>query len=282
MCGIVGLYDGAGREPFAFPLIKAMADAIAHRGPDGEGFHMAAGVALGHRRLAVIDPAGGQQPMFSHDGKTCIVFNGEIYNFTALAAELKGLGHVFRTRSDTEVILNAWKAWGADCVKRFNGMFAFALWDSSAETLFIARDHVGKKPLYYAISGGNRLAFASELKALLPCPWIRKRVSPAAVEEYLGFGYVPDPKTIYRDIHKLPPAHSLLWRRGDRPRIAAFWDVDLSPGEKLSMNDAAEELDQRLRDAVRVRMAADVPLGAFLSGGVDSSGVVGPLARLSA
>ena len=215
MCGIIGLYDGQGREPFDPGLVKRMGDAIAHRGPDGEGFHIMPGIALGHRRLAIIDPTGGQQPMFSRDGAVCVVFNGEIYNYAELSAELKSVGQIFRTRSDTEVILNGWSAWGPACVERFEGMFAFALWDSRAETLFIARDRVGKKPLYYSIHENRRLAFASELKALTVVPWITRKISAAAVEEYLSFGYVPDPKSIYSDILKLPPAHTLLWKRGE-------------------------------------------------------------------
>lgn len=281
MCGILGLYDGQGRFPFNPALVKRMGDAIAHRGPDGEGFHMMPGIALGHRRLAIIDLAGGQQPMFSKDGLVTVVFNGEIYNFSTLATELKSLGQIFRTRSDTEVILNAWAAWGPDCVKRFEGMFAFALWDSRTETLFMARDRIGKKPLYYAIKDGRRLAFASELKALTAVSWISRKVDPQAVEEYLSLGYVPDPKSIYADIRKLPPAHTLLWKRGEAPRISAYWDLDLSGRQPISMAAAADELGARLGEAVKKRMVSDVPLGAFLSGGVDSSGIVAHMARLS-
>lgn len=281
MCGILGLYDGQGRFPFNPALVKRMGDAIAHRGPDGEGFHMMPGIALGHRRLAVIDLAGGQQPMFSRDGLVTVVFNGEIYNFSDLATELKAVGQIFRTRSDTEVILNAWAAWGPDCVKRFEGMFAFALWDSRSETLFMARDRIGKKPLYYTIKDGRRLAFASELKALAAVPWISRKIDPRAVEEYLSLGYVPDPRSIYADIHKLPPAHTLLWKRGESPRISAYWDIDLSARPPISMAAAADELSARLGEAVKKRMVSDVPLGAFLSGGVDSSGIVAHMARMS-
>lgn len=281
MCGIIGLYDGQGRFPFDPALVKRMGDAIAHRGPDGEGFHMLPGIALGHRRLAIIDLAGGQQPMFSRDGLVTVVFNGEIYNFSELATELKAVGQIFRTRSDTEVILNAWLAWGPECVKRFEGMFAFALWDSKAETLFMARDRVGKKPLYYAVKDNRHLAFASELKALAVVPWISRKVDPRAVEEYLSLGYVPDPKSIYQDIHKLPPAHMMVWKRGESPRISAYWDLDLGQRKSIGMAEAAAELDARLGEAVKKRMVSDVPLGAFLSGGVDSSGIVAHMARLS-
>jgi len=279
MCGIAGLYNGRGPEPFDSRILKRMADAIAHRGPDGEGFHLEPGVALAHRRLAIIDLASGSQPMFSADGRVVVVFNGEIYNFRELTAELKRLGHEFRTKSDTEVILNAWRAWGAGCIKRFSGMFAFALWDSRSEIFVLARDHLGKKPLYYAMENGHRLAFASELKALAPCPWVSRKISAEAVEDYLCLGYVPDPKSIYRDVLKLPPGHMLVWKRGSAPILSAYWDLDLTERSSQSPRAAADELTTRLDHAVKQRMVADVPLGAFLSGGVDSSGVVAHMAR---
>jgi asparagine synthase (glutamine-hydrolysing) len=279
MCGIAGLFDSSGALPFDHGLLKRMADAIAHRGPDAEGFHFDEGVALAHRRLAIIDLASGQQPMFTADKNVVIVFNGEIYNFGDLTAELKALGHVFQTRSDTEVILHAWQAWGADCVKRLSGMFAFALWDKRRQTFLLARDHLGKKPLYYSITGDVRLAFASELKALMACPWISRAVSPQAVEDYFGLGYVPDPKSIYRDILKLPPGHMLLWKRGQRPQLSAYWDLDLSQRPDISPEAAVDELTARLQHAVKRRLMADVPLGAFLSGGVDSSGIVAHMAK---
>ncbi len=281
MCGIVGLFDG--REPSAIDvrLLQRMADAIAHRGPDGEGFHLAPGVALGHRRLAIIDVGGGTQPMHTADGLVSVVFNGEIYNFRELMAELAALGHVCRTHSDTEVILHAWRAWGPACVTRFNGMFAFALWDVRAQTLFIARDRLGKKPLYYAMPDGRRLAFASELKALAACSWVTRRISPQAVADYFGYGYVPDPKTIYRDIYKLPPGHMLLWKRGSAPSIAQYWDLEAPRADaRIDLPEATAETNRRLRIAVERRLMSEVPLGAFLSGGVDSSGVVAHMAGL--
>ena len=281
MCGIVGVFDGKGREPFEAALIRRMSDAIIHRGPDGGGTHMAAGVGLGHRRLAIIDPTGGVQPMFTPDGAVCVVFNGEIYNFADIAGELKSLGYHFRTRSDTEVILHAWEEWGEASIKRFSGMFAFALWDNRSETLVLARDHIGKKPLYYSIPDGRRLAFASELKALGILPWVPRKISSHAVEDYLSYGYIPDPKTIYQDIHKLPPGHMLVWRRGAAPLISRYWDIDLTRQAVRSMPEAVDELRQRLSAAVKTRLVADVPLGAFLSGGVDSSGIVAHMAKLS-
>ncbi len=281
MCGIAGLFDGQGRDPFAPGLIKSMADAIAHRGPDGEGFHTAPGLALAHRRLAIIDIGGGHQPMFTPDGNLAVVFNGEIYNFMELRRELEELGHRFRSRSDTEVILYAWRAWGVQCVRRFSGMFAFALWDRRTETLLIARDRIGKKPLYYTVREGRWLAFGSELKALHASGWSSRKVSAQAIEDYLSYGYVPDPKTIYTDVHKLPPGHVMCWRRGANPIITAYWDLDLDSVHRISQDDAKAELHQRLHKAVSDRLISDVPLGAFLSGGVDSSAVVAHMAGLS-
>ncbi|MGE4062939.1 MAG: XrtA/PEP-CTERM system amidotransferase [Rhodospirillaceae bacterium] len=281
MCGIAGVFDGQGRDPIGRELIKSMADAIAHRGPDGEGFHAGPGIALAHRRLAIIDLSGGHQPMYTADGNVTVVFNGEIYNFMALRRELEALGHLFRTRSDTEVILHAWQAWGVQCVRRFRGMFAFALWDQRSETLLIARDRIGKKPLYYSIRGGRWLTFGSELKALLASGRVKRGISAQAVEDYLSYGYVPDPKTIYTDIQKLPPAHMMCWRRGAQPVVSAYWNLDIDHTHRISEKDAAAELNDRLRAAVGDRLVSDVPLGAFLSGGVDSSGVVAHMATLS-
>ena len=210
MCGIVGIFDAARREPIRESTVRAMADAIAHRGPDGEGFHFAPGIALGHRRLSIIDLAGGAQPMWDEGRRFCIVFNGEIYNFRALAEELRARGARFRTNSDTEVILEGWRHWGEGALGRINGMFAFALWDAHDETLFIARDRLGKKPLYYAMPQPTRLVFASELKALVKTGLISTEIAADSVEDYLTLGYVPDPKT--RDCwSKVPfPRHKLM------------------------------------------------------------------------
>src|SRR5262245_53365772 len=201
MCGIVGIFDLTGTAPIDRVLLKRMTDAIAHRGPDGEGFHVAAGCGLGHRRLAVIDIAHGQQPMLNEDGSVAVVFNGEIYNFQELVPELTRAGHKFTTRSDTEVIIHAWAEWGVDRVKRFRGMFAFALYDRNRDVLFLARDRLGKKPLYYSVVAERYCVFASELKALLAHPLIEKRLNANAVDDFFAFGYVPDPETIYQDIH---------------------------------------------------------------------------------
>ncbi len=283
MCGLVGIFDTVGRREVNRRLLAGMNDSLRHRGPDGAGLHLAPGIGLGHRRLAIIDIAGGHQPLFNEDGDVAVVFNGEIYNFGELAAELMRLGHCFRTHSDTEVIVHAWEEWGEACLTRFRGMFAFALWDQRNETLFLARDRLGKKPLYHALLPDGHLLFGSELKALMMHPGFERTLDPCAVEDFFALGYVPDPKAIYTGARKLPPAHSLRWRRGQPPpEPRRYWDVSFAEPLAITADEAAEELRRRLRDCVAVRMVADVPLGAFLSGGVDSSGVVATMAGLSA
>jgi asparagine synthase (glutamine-hydrolysing) len=259
-----------------------MNESLFHRGPDEGGLHLHPGIGLGHRRLSIIDLSTGQQPLYNEDHSVVVVFNGEIYNFQELVPELQALGHVFRTRSDTEVIVHAWEAWGEDCVQRFRGMFAFAIWDANRETLFLARDRMGVKPLYYAMLGDGMLIFGSELKALLVHPNLKREIDPQAVEDYFGYGYVPEPRTIFRGALKLPPACTLLLKRGDKLREPReYWDVSFKPGPALSEGEAIEELSLRLREAVKIRLMSEVPLGAFLSGGVDSSGVVAMMAGLS-
>jgi asparagine synthase (glutamine-hydrolysing) len=283
MCGIAGVLDYRGRAEIDRALLRGMTDILGHRGPDGDGFHFAPGVGLGHRRLAIVDLAAGDQPLFNEDGTVCVVYNGEIYNFQPLMAELKALGHVFRTRCDTEVVVHAWEEWGAGCLDRFNGMFAFALWDASREVLFLARDRLGEKPLYYSFLSDGQLLFASELKSLLLSPDVDRQLDPQAIEEFFAFGYVPDPRSIYRGVRKLAPAHYLLVRRGELPpEPRAYWDLEFVDGTPVRREEIEEELIARLRESVRMRMIADVPLGAFLSGGVDSSGVVAMMAGLKA
>ena len=280
MCGIAGIVrlDSA---PVDRELLARMNDAIRHRGPDGDGFYHAPGIGLGHRRLAIIDLVGGVQPLFNEDRTVCVVFNGEIYNFQPLIAELTACGHRFRTRSDTEVIVHAWEEWGEACLDRFNGMFAFALWDSRSETLFLARDRLGEKPLYY-VNHGGLLLFASELKSLLCHPHLDRRLDPQAVEEFFAFGYIPDPRSIYRGVRKLMPGHYLRLRRGQKlPEPRAYWELQFTDGAAVTEEEVAEELIARLQESVRMRMIADVPLGAFLSGGVDSSGIVAMMAGLN-
>jgi asparagine synthase (glutamine-hydrolysing) len=283
MCGIAGIFHHRKERDIDGALLRRMTAILAHRGPDGDGFFCAPGIGLGHRRLAIVDLAGGDQPMFNEDRSVCVIFNGEIYNFQALRSELASQGHRFQTNSDTEVIVHAWEEWGEACLDRFNGMFAFALWDARSETLFLARDRLGEKPLYYSHLADGRLLFASELKSLLLSPEIDRSLDPQAIEEFFAFGYIPDPRSIYRSVRKLPPAHYLLVRRGEpvgEPR--PYWDVQFIDGVRMRREEVLEELILRLRESVRMRMIADVPLGAFLSGGVDSSGVVAMMAGLEA
>lgn len=282
MCGITGILDVEARREVDRALLSRMTDSLGHRGPDADGFHVEPGVGLGHRRLSIIDIGGGQQPMYNEDGSVAITYNGEIYNFPALHKELVALGHEFRTRCDTEVVVHAWEEWGEDCVRRLRGMFAFAIWDRNSRSLFLARDRLGIKPLFYAQLHNGWFIFASELKALLEHPGLEREMSPRAVEDYFAYGYVPEPDTILKAARKLPPAHTLrvgTGRRATEPR--AFWDVPFAPGPPISDTDAARELVDRLGDAVRMRMIAEVPLGAFLSGGVDSSAVVAMMAQAS-
>ena len=281
MCGLVGLFDSRGRRPIDRALLARMNDVIAHRGPDGDGFHFEPGLGLGHRRLAIIDLAHGDQPLFNEDRTVMVVFNGEIYNFRPLMKELEALGHRFATRCDTEVIVHGWEEWGADCVTRFRGMFAFALWDSKTETLFLARDRLGKKPLYYAELDDGTVAFGSELKTLMQCPGLARDIDPCAVEDYFALGYIPEPRTIYKTAQKLEPAERIVWRRGAAPRKDIYWDLRMSEAGPVDFEEAREELVRRLTEAVRMRLIADVPLGAFLSGGVDSSGIVALMAQLT-
>ncbi|SFR83365.1 XrtA/PEP-CTERM system amidotransferase [Sphingomonas jatrophae] len=281
MCGIAGIFHREGLKPVDPARVAAMTDAIAHRGPDGAGVWTGPGVGLGHRRLSIIDLATGDQPMLSPDGRICVVFNGEIYNFRAVRAELEAHGHVFRTASDTEVILHGWRQWGPDCLDRFDGMFAFALHDADLG-LFLARDRLGVKPLHYAELGDGTLLFASELKGILAHPRFRSTPDPRAIEDYLAFGYVPDDACFVAGVRKLPAGHRLLVRRDlPLPEPQRWWDVSFADRATGSAAALEEELADLLRQAVRSRMVADVPLGAFLSGGVDSSGVVALMAEAS-
>ena len=277
MCGIAGLFHP--RDP-AIPeerLIRRMTDALRHRGPDGEGFHREPHLALGHRRLAIVDLAGGAQPMSTRDGEVIVCFNGEIYNHSALRASLEAAGHQFRTRSDTESLLHGWREWGPGLLDRLDGMFAFALWDRRRGELLLARDRLGEKPLHLARLPDGTLAFASELCALLVLPNLDRRMDPAAAEDFLALGYIPDPATIYAGIRRLPAAHYLLLRRGeaDLPEPRRYWGAPtaVASGAPPSPEEAAAELRRRLADSVRERLMSDVPLGCFLSGGVDSGAV---------
>lgn len=279
MCGIAGFVDFAGHDRVAAQRrLKRMTDSIVHRGPDGEGFYVDDRAALGHRRLAIIDVAGGRQPMGAvADGRVQIVFNGEIYNHLELRRELESRGHAFATRSDTEAILAAYLEWGSACVERLAGMFAFALWDGRGGRLLLARDRVGKKPLYYR-RDDTRIAFASEIKALRALDRGDDRIDVEALDCYFSFGYVPGAKTIYTDVAKLLPAHLLeVDESGTAERC--YWKLGFGEPEQRSFDDVVDELEALTDEAVRCRLMSEVPLGAFLSGGVDSSVVVASMAR---
>jgi asparagine synthase (glutamine-hydrolysing) len=278
VCGIAGFVSFEGhRRDVAAARVKVMADALIHRGPDEEGFYVDDSVALGHRRLAIIDLSGGQQPMGALEGRLQIVFNGEIYNFPAVRAELEARGHRFRTRSDTEVILLSYVEWGERCVERLDGMFAFAIWDARSQRLFLARDRVGKKPLYYWRSD-TAFAFASELKSLRAGRLCPSDVDPEALDCYFTFGYIPAPRTIYRNVRKLRSAHYLtVEKRSEADRL--YWSISFANPRALTLEEATEEFESLLDEAVRCRLMSEVPLGAFLSGGVDSSLVVSTMAR---
>ena len=267
MCGISGIFDLSG-DPINRNLLERMTSIIKHRGPDGDGRYVDHEVGLGHRRLSIIDVGGGGQPIGNEDGKLQIVFNGEIYNFIELRKELEAFGHVFKTKSDTEVIIHAYEQWGANCVKRFNGMFAFAIWDARKREVFLARDHLGIKPLYY-VQIGNRLLFSSEIKALLQDPECPREVDLEALAELLTFRSVPSPKTLFKRIFKLRPGHLMLATRKGL-QISRFWNW--IPGKPRQGSEPAlvEEYQALLEDAVRLQLRSDVPLGLFLSSGVDS------------
>jgi asparagine synthase (glutamine-hydrolysing) len=289
MCGIVGGV-WTDREGVVSPeILRRSTYLLRHRGPDDEGyFHGPEGqngvppevqVALGHRRLAIIDLVGGKQPLANEDQTVWVVFNGEIYNFRSLRQELEAKGHQFRTRSDTEVLVHLYEELGREMLGRLNGMFAFALWDGRRQGLLLARDRCGEKPLFYWLDRGG-LAFASELKALLALPGVPREVDPAAIDLFLTYQYVPHPRTIYRQIRKLPPGHFLWWQK-DRLETGPYWNPDFQQEEQdFQPKKAAEELRELLTDAVRLRLESDVPLGAFLSGGIDSTIIVGLMQRL--
>lgn len=282
MCGIAGIFHCGTIKPVDPQRVERMCDALIHRGPDGSGVWTHPGVGLGHRRLSIIDLEGSPQPMHSADGRAVIVFNGEIYNFRELRRELEGQGAQFRTDGDTETILAAWQRWGPDCLDRLHGMFAFALYDLDRRELFLARDRFGVKPLFTAHLSDGSLAFASELKGLLAHPLLRREVDPLAVEDYMTWGYVPDHRSILKGVEKLPAGHFRLLRH-DRPPAPPrqWWDVRFAERHRGSTEDFSAQLLHHLREGVTSRMVSDVPLGAFLSGGVDSSSVVALMSEAS-
>ncbi|MBI5240367.1 MAG: asparagine synthase (glutamine-hydrolyzing) [Elusimicrobia bacterium] len=279
MCGICGIVYKDGTSPDQGRL-KAANDRLTHRGPDDEGFYIDGPAGLGMRRLAIIDLNTGHQPISSADGRCTIVFNGEIYNFLELREELESQGYVFRTKTDTEAILALYERLGTGCVKRLRGMFAIAIWDKSEQSLFIARDRIGKKPLVYTEQGGF-LAFASELRSLFVWPGVPREVDPEAIDLFLSLQYIPSPKTIYSGVKKLPPGHFLLHRKG-KTVVERYWDIPVGqPPITADVEEAKRIVVDKLREAVRLRLISDVPLGAFLSGGVDSSIIVALMAEMS-
>ena len=279
MCGISGWFDSTGDRPPDRALVKAMNDTIRHRGPDGEGFYFGPGIGFGHRRLAIIDLITGDQPMFDAARTVCIVFNGEIYNFRELRQELIARGARFQTNSDTEVIIQAWKVWGRSCLDHLSGMFAFALWDEQQRTLFLARDRLGEKPLYYSWLPNQTLIFASELKALLVNPDLERRIDPCAIEEFFALGYVAEPRTIYQGVAKLPAGSALICKRGQQPVLFRYWNPSPRSHVHGNVNEVADEIIDRLSTTVKSQLISDVPIGAFLSGGTDSSGTAALMAK---
>lgn len=284
MCGIVGILDiTSASERF---LIEKMTRIMQHRGPDGEGYFIEGPVALGHRRLSIIDLEGGRQPMSNENDSIWITYNGEIYNFLELRKDLVGKRHRFKTKSDTETIVHAYEEYGTRCVEKLRGMFAFGIWDAREKKLLLARDRLGEKPLYYYYDD-KKFIFASELKAILQDRRIGRNVNTAAVADYLTYNYIPFPETIFKGIYKLPPGHSMTVRivqgsskadiRQDERlelSIKQYWDVAYNPDYSLSADEWAMALREKLKEAVRIRLISEVPLGAFLSGGIDSSAVV--------
>lgn len=283
MCGISGIFNFDDSCSIDIELIKSMNNAQAHRGPNDQGYHLDEGIALGHRRLSVIDLAGGHQPIFNEDDTVAVVFNGEIFNHHDIAKQLTSLGHTFKTKSDTETIVHAWEEWGVDCVHHFRGMFAFILWDSNKKELFVARDRLGIKPLHYSLLDDGLVIFGSELKVLRQHPLCSNEMSPHAIEDYLTFGYVPDPKTIFKNVFKLEAGHYLHLKQGAAPKSITsiqYWDLPWQETESLKSAEVEKELIERLKEAVDIRLEAEVPLGAFLSGGVDSGAIVAMMSQL--
>ncbi len=278
MCGICGyIHLDKSKRP-SEAILKSMMDTLKLRGPDDAGVFLKNNVALGHRRLSIIDLASGHQPMTNVDGSIAIVYNGEVYNFPEIKDELIKKGRSFKTHSDTEVVIQAYEEYGVDCLKLFNGMFAFAIWDSRKDLLFVARDRFGKKPLYYG-TFDNQFIFGSELKALLKHPSARKEINTDAVSKYLAYEYVPTPYSIFKNIYKLEPASYLVLKNG-KTEIKEYWDLEFERGAKFDLKEAEKRLLELLKESVRKRLISDVPLGVFLSGGIDSSAVVAMMAEL--
>src|SRR5579863_1810473 len=279
MCGIAGIFDPSGHD-VSRDALYGLTRALAHRGPDDEGVLFAKGIGLGHRRLSVIDIDSGHQPMWNEDESMAIVFNGEIYNFELLRRELEQQGHRFRTTGDTEVLLHAYEQWGVGCLERLNGMFAFAVWNAKERQLFLAVDPIGIKPIVYC-EDGHRVVFASELNALLQSGVLSGELEFDALSSYFELGYIPGPATMYKRAYKLPPGHYLM-ARGGQVTVSRYWRLsDVIPLSGMSWEEARYTLEETLRDSVSAHLIADVPVGAFLSGGIDSSIAVGLAAQES-
>lgn len=277
MCGICGMFSLKG-EPIDKELLHKMTSIIEHRGPDGEGYYLSEGIGLGHRRLSIIDLEGGAQPISNEDNTLHVVFNGEVYNFIELRKELEGKGHSFKTNSDTEVIIHGYEEWGKDCVNRFNGIFAFALWNSGNKSLFLARDHLGVKPLYY-IFLKDKLLFASEIKSLLQDKDVTREVDIKSLGELFTFRYVPSPNTLFKDIKKLPPGHWMFCSTNDTIQINRYWNWRpriIDGRQECAMIETYQGL---LEDAIRLQMRSDVPVGLFLSSGIDSGAILAIMSR---
>jgi asparagine synthase (glutamine-hydrolysing) len=286
MCGICGIARTPDGTPFGSDLIARMCRTIVHRGPDDEGIYADDRVGLGNRRLSIIDVEGGHQPLSNEDGTIWIAYNGEAYNFPEVRDRLAARGHVFRTRSDTETIVHAYEEWGLDFVHEFRGMFAFALWDKRTDRLVLFRDRIGVKPLYYTQLPDRTLVFGSEIKAILAHPGVRREIEPRALDLYLTLEYVPAPFSMFKNIFKLPAGHYLVFEAG-RIEIRKYWDIvppkaGPEAGRPLSPAAARDELYGLLKESVKLRLVSDVPLGAFLSGGIDSSTIVGLMRELGA
>lgn len=276
MCGICGVIHRKKEHPVQFADVKKMCDVIKHRGPDDEGQYVQNNVGLGMRRLSIIDLSTGHQPIFNEDRSMAIVFNGEIYNHKGIRKELESKGHVFTTNTDTEAIIHAYEEWGVDCVQKLNGMFGFAIWDGRQERLFLARDRIGIKPLYYYVDE-NQLAFGSELKSIVQLDSVPREIEAKALDTFLTFEYIPSPYSIFKNIFKLPPGHWMLYENGDT-KIQQYWKLTFQRAS-ASTTELERQLDELLEDAVNIRLMSDVPLGAFLSGGLDSSSIVAMMCR---
>src|SRR5580704_16366033 len=279
MCGLTGIFEYERHTEIAQDLIHRMNETIVHRGPDDEGIFVGPGIGLGFRRLSIIDLSGGHQPISNEDGSIWVMLNGEIYNYPELRKEMLEKGHTLATRSDTETIVHLYEEYGGDCFARLRGMFAVIIWDSNQRKLLMARDRLGKKPLFYS-ADAKRVLFGSELKCLLAGDNLSRDMDPYALYDYFSFGYIPAPKTIYRSVRKVLPGHYITVSRDGSLRENSYWKLSFRETEDLSEAEWCERLRHELCEATRIRLMSDVPLGAFLSGGLDSSAVVATMARL--